>query len=320
MKIKSLFLGALSLFALCSCNESVNVSQTQKPNMLVLPSDQLLQEFGALKNQTELGKKLQIRDYNKYMLADENAKFMITSIQSAFIEFGYPLNDMEQTLKSINDQEMLDDVTGIKKDARTILLTNAKPDIILELDYKLSTDRSTSDRQKSLTYTLKAIDAFSNKVVATIQGTGVKNEENNTAAGIMESALKSNNKEFTKQIDSYFNDIIENGRDITVRVTIDEGEPFQMSDECVTGDTYTDYLLDYMKANTLGGAYNMQRQTDTEMYFTNVRIKTLDDNNAQYSAYDFARELTKALNKECGVKAKNISQGLGDATITIKGM
>jgi hypothetical protein len=56
------------------------------------------------------------------------------------------------------------------------------------------------------------------------------------------------------------------------------------------------------------------------MYFANVRIKTLNDNGTQYSAYDFARELSKALNKECGVKSKNVTQGLGDAMITIKGM
>ena len=68
------------------------------------------------------------------------------------------------------------------------------------------------------------------------------------------------------------------------------------------------------------GTYNLQRNTDTEMYFANVRIKTLNDNGTQYSAYDFARELSKALNKECGVKSKNVTQGLGDAMIIIKGM
>lgn len=321
MKIRSLFCCLVTVAALLvSCGGSVNVKQTQKPTMLVLPSDQLLQEYGALKNQTELGKKLQIRDYGQYLLADENSKFIVASIQSAFIDFGYPLGDLEQTLKSINDQEMVDEVTGIKKDARTILLTNAKPDIILELDYNLKTDRSSAERTKSLTYTIKAIDAFTNKVVATIQETGVQNEKNNTAAGIMASALEKNSSDFTKQIDNYFDDIVANGRDITVRVTIDEGEAFEMSDACITGDTYTDYLLDYMKAHSIQGAYNMQRQTDTEIYFTNVRINTLDENGTQFSAYDFARELTKSLNKECGVKAKNVSQGLGDATIIIKGM
>lgn len=321
MKLKNLFLLAIMVIGMVACgSNSVDVKQTQKPTMLVMPSDQLLQEHGALRTQQELGKKLQIRDYNKYLLSDENSKFIISTIQQAFIDFGYPLNDLEQMIKSINDQDMIDEVSSIKKDAKTILLTTAKPDIILELDYNMTTDRSSADREKKLTYTIRAIDAFSNKVVATIQETGMTNKDDNTAAGIMAKALKKSTSDFTKQINDYYNDIVANGRDITVRVTIDEGEPFQMDGESALGSSYADYVIDYMKANTLMGAYNMQRNTDTELYFTNVRIKTLNDNGTQYSAYDFARELSAALNKDCGVKSKNISQGLGEATITIKGM
>ena len=323
MKTKFLAIVAM-VVALASCggggtSTTVDVKQTQKPTMLVLPSDQLMQRFGCIRTEVSLGKQLQVRDYNSYLLTDPDAKFIIASIQSAFIEFGYPLNDLEQTLKSINDQEMVDEVSGIKKDSKTILLTNARPDIILELDYNMTTDRSSRDYSKSLTYTLRAIDAFSNKVVATIQAAGVKNAKGNTAT-MMGEAIQKNSKDFTKQINKHFDDLIANGRDITMRVMIDANESFTMSDESIYGDTYADFILDYMKVNTLMGTYNLQRNTDTEMYFANVRIKTLNDNGTQYSAYDFARELSKALNKECGVKSKNVTQGLGDAMIIIKGM
>lgn len=323
--MKSKFLAILVMAAaLVSCggggtSTAVDVKQTQKPTMLVLPSDQLMQRFGCIRTEVSLGKQLQVRDYNSYLLTDPDAKFIIASIQSAFIEFGYPLNDLEQTLKSINDQEMLDEVSGIKKDSKTILLTNARPDIILELDYDMTIDRSSRDYSKSLTYTLRAIDAFSNKVVATIQAAGVKNAKGNTAS-MMGEAIQKNSKDFTKQINNHFDDLIANGRDITMRVMIDANESFTMSDESIYGDTYADFILDYMKVNTMMGTYNLQRNTDTEMYFANVRIKTLNDNGTQYSAYDFARELSKALNKECGVKSKNVTQGLGDAMIIIKGM
>ena len=323
--MKTKFLAILAMVvALASCggggtSTTVDVKQTQKPTMLVLPSDQLMQRFGCIRTEVSLGKQLQVRDFNSYLLTDPDAKFIIASIQSAFIEFGYPLNDLEQTLKSINDQEMVDEVSGIKKDSKTILLTNARPDIILELDYNMTTDRSSRDYSKSLTYTLRAIDAFSNKVVATIQAAGVKNAKGNTAT-MMGEAIQKNSKDFTKQINKHFDDLIANGRDITMRVMIDANESFTMSDESIYGDTYADFILDYMKVNTLMGTYNLQRNTDTEMYFANVRIKTLNDNGTQYSAYDFARELSKALNKECGVKSKNVTQGLGDAMIIIKGM
>ena len=302
-------------------SNTVNVTQQQKPAMLVIPSDQLLQQFGKLKQQEALGKTLQVRDYNGYLLTDQDSKFIISTIQSAFIQMGYPLNDLEQTLKSINEQEMLDAIDGIQKDAKTILLTTAKPDIILELDYNIVTDRSSRDFKKSLTYTLRAIDAFSNKVVATIQQTNFEgNSKTATPATLMESALAKDTKGFTQQINNHFNTIIETGRDITLRVTIDNSVNLTMSDECLDGDTYSDFIIDWVKVNTLLGAYNMNRNTETEMYFTNVKIKTLNDNGTQYSAYDFARELSRALNKGCGIKSRNTTQGLGMATISIKGM
>lgn len=324
-KVKFFFFAAVATM-MCACGgnasqgNGVDVSQQQKPTMLVLPSDQLLQRYGKLKQQEALGKTLQVRDYAGYLLTDEDSKFIISTIQSKFIDFGYPLNDLEQTLKSINDQEMIDAVDGIQKDAKTVLLTSAKPDIILELDYSIQTDRSTRDFKKSLTYTLRAIDAFSNKVVATIQQTNFDNGKDKTPAGLMQAALDKDSKTFTQQINDHFNNIVANGRDITLRVTIENGVNLTMSDECLDGDAYSDFIIDWVKVNTLQGAYNMSRNTETEMYFTNVRIKTLNENGTQYSAYDFARELSKALNKGCGIKSKNTTQGLGDATISIKGM
>ena len=328
MKLTKFLLIAAAAMLLSSCGGNgkqngggVDVSQTQKPTMLVIPSDQLLQRFGKLKQQEALGKTIQVRDYSGYLMTDQDSKFIISSIQSKFIEFGYPLNDLEQTLKSINDQEMLDAVDGIQKDAKTILLTSAKPDIILELDYSLQTDRSSRDFKKTLTYTIRAIDAFSNKVVATIQQTNFSDgQKSSTPASLMQAAIDKDSKTFTNQINNHFNTIIESGRDITLRVTIESGVNLTMSDECLNNDSYTDFIIDWVKVNTMQGAYNMQRNTETEMYFTNVRIKTLNENGTQYSAYDFARELSKALNKGCGVKSKNTTQGLGDATISIKGM
>lgn len=319
-----LSLAVASLLVLSACggnNGKVDVTEQQKPRLLVMPSDQLLQKFNKLGQEDAQGKTIYTRDYAGYLLTDPDSKFIISTIQSEFINFGYPLNDLEQTLKSINDQEMIDDVDGIKKDAKTILLTSAKPDVILELDYDLSRVANSRNLNKTLTYTIRAIDAFSNKVVATIQQTGFgEDSKDNTPSGLMKAAIEQDAKDFTSQINNYFNDIIKEGRDITVRITIEGDCGIAMSDETITGDTYTDYFIDYMKSHTVQGAYNMSRNTDTELYFTNVRIKTLNDDGTQYSAYDYARDLSKALNKECGVKSKNTTQGLGDATISIKGM
>ena len=243
------------------------------------------------------------------------------NFKSTFINVGFPLNDLDQTLKSLNDQEIMDDVDNIQKDAKTMLLTSVRPDIILELNYDLVNDNSSRSLNKSLTYTLRGIDAFSNKVVSTIQETGYgKNNPDNDAGSLMKQALDLNLKNYVNQLNLYFADIVKKGREITLRVAIDKGVSLSMEDDCLDGDTYADWIIDYLKVNTQKGAYKLERNTETEIFFRNVRIKTLNDDGTQYSAYDFAKDMKKAMDKGCGIKSKNKTQGLSDAFIVLKGM
>lgn len=302
-------------------NTAVNVNEQAKPNLIVIPSDELLQKFGMLKQENAQGRTIYIRDFKGYLLKDPNAKFIIASIQSSFIKVGFPLNDLEQTLKSLDDQEILDGVDNIQKDSKTMLVTSAKPDIILELNYDMVTQNNSRNLKKSLTYTLRAIDAFSNKVVATIQESGFgKDEAENDVSSLMKKALNKDIPDYTKQINTFFADIIQKGRDITVRVAIDKSVTLSMEDDCLTGDTYSDWIVEYLKTHSQKGAYKMERNTETEMFFRNVRIKTLNADGTQYSAYDFAKEMKKALAKAGGIKSSNKTQGLGDAFLELKGM
>ncbi len=302
-------------------NSEVNVNEQAKPNLVVIPSDELLQKFGMLKEENAQGKTIYVRDYKGYLLKDPNAKFIISTIQSTFINVGFPLNDLDQSLNSLNDQEIMDDLDNLKKDAKTMLLTAVRPDIILELDYDLVSDNSSRSIKKTLKYTLRGIDAFSNKVVSTIQDAGFgKNSADDDVATLMKQALEVNLKNYVNQLNLHFADIVKKGREVTLRVAIDKGVNLSMEDECLDGDTYSDWIIDYLKKNSRKGAYKMERNTESEIFFRNVRIKTLNDDGTQYSAYDFAKDFRKAINKGCGLKATNKTQGLSDAFVVLKGM
>ncbi len=300
----------------------INLIEQAKPTLFVMPSDQLLRRFGMIKEEQAHGRTILVRDFGGYLLRDDDSRYIISAIQNQFINVGFPLNDLEQTIRSIQDQELLDALEDIQQDAKTMLLTSARPDIILELDYSMIADRTSRNLNRSLTLTLRAIDAFSNQVIATIQQTGFGKDSrgNNSAPGLAEAMIKEYISDFTQQINSYFADIIRNGRNATFRVTVDRGINLNMYDECLRGDSYSDWIIDYMKANTVRGAYRLDRNTNTEIFFTNVRIKTLNENGTQYSSFDFAREFSRAMNQACGIRTQNRTQGLGDANVVIMGM
>lgn len=304
-------------------NSDVNAVVQALPQIMVIPGDQTLQTFKCLKTETVNGRSFVIRDFQNYLLKDYRARRIISTIQDAFIDVDFPLSDFEQTLKQLNTQEALDMADGIDKDAKTLLLFTAHPDIILELNYFSSKDKGMSmtshnysnKGERDISYTLTALDAYTNKSVATINAVNIKNES--TTKGLQED-LKKQLPKFQKDIQKYFSDILTRGREITVRVAIAKGCNVNLNDESIEGDTYTDWIIDYMKAHTIKGAYKMQNNTNKELSFTNCRIKLLNEDGTQYGVYDWTRDLAKNLRKNLGLKVTNKAQGLGEVLLVIE--
>ena len=305
-------------------SSDVNAVVQALPQIMVIPGDQTLQNFKCLKTETANGRTYVVRDFNNYLLKDDRAKRIISTIQDEFNAQNYPLSDFEQTLKQLDTQEALDMADGFEKDAKTMLLTVAQPDIILELTYDTSRDKISmtshnySGRgEKNVSFTLNALDAYTNKVVATMTASNIKGES--TTETIQES-IKEGMPKFQQDITKYFSDILTRGRDITVRIAVEKGCNVNLSDESVEGDTYADWIMDYIKTHTVKGAYKLQRNTDKELYFVNCRIKLLNKDGTQYGVYDWTRDLQKNLRKNLGLKCTNKAQGLGEVLISVQGI
>lgn len=302
----------------------VNAIEQARPTIMVIPGDQTLQNFKCLKTQQANGREYILRDYKKYLLKDDRAERIISAIQNEFNAQNYPLTDFEQALKQLDNQEALDMADGFEKDAKTMLLTVTQPDIILELTYDTSRDRMSMTShnyggrgEKNVSYTLNALDAYTNKVVATMTSSNIKGTS--TTQTIQED-LKKNMPKFQQDITKYFSDILTRGRDITVRIAVEKGCKVNLSDESIEDDTYADWIMDYIKTNTVKGAYKMQRNTAKELYFVNCRIKLLNEDGTQYGVYDWTRDLQKNLRKNLGLKCTNKAQGLGEVLISIQGI
>ena len=299
-------------------SEEVNAIQQALPTIMVLPGDNLLEEYNSLKTQTIEGRNFVLRDYQQYLLANNDNQQILSAVQGAFVDMNYPLNDLEQTLKQLNTQEATDMADDLEKDSKTLLLTTAQPDIILELEYQNKMDLASHNvNKRELSYTLRAIDAYTNKVVATASETGI---ENSNIAITLQKSLEEKLPKLSDDIIKYFSDILYRGREVTVRVAVEKGSNIKLSDDNVEGDTYSDWIVDYLNTHTIKGAYKMQRNSDNELYFVNVRIALLNEDGTQNSVYDWAREFRSAIRKNLGVKATNKAQGLGEILITISGL
>lgn len=308
-------------------NSAVNGVSQALPVIMLIPADQTLQNFGSLEAKNINGRSFQVRDYNKYLTADDRFRRIASTVQNSFNSDGYPLQDFEQTLKQLDNRGATDMADDLEQDAKTLLLQTANPDIILELNYylkgennnkgKLSrSSKGTPSGEKIVSYTLSAIDAYTNKVIATVSESNMKG---NSTTELIQNSLNQELPKLKIDIVKYFSDLQTRGREVTLRVTVAKGSNQNLSDESIEGDTYSDYIMDYVKSHTVKGAYKMQTNTKDELYLVNVRIPMLAEDGTQYGVYDWTRDLTKAMRKDLGVKVSNKSQGLGEIVLTIEG-
>lgn len=303
-------------------NSDVNSIEQARPTIMVIPGDLTLQEFGCLKNTKMNGVSYTERDYARYLQKDDRARRITSFIQNKFNKENYPLSDFEQTLKDLDTQHATDIADNLEQDTKTQLLLTARPDIILEMEYKKSSSRNLTthnykNNTKNVSYTLSAIDAYTNKVVATITASNIKGT---STTETIQADLTKQMPDFMKDIQKYYSDILTRGRDITVRINVESGSNIKLTDESIEGDTYSDWIIDYMKTHTVKGAYKLTRNTAHDLYFQNCRIKLLNEDGTQYSVYDFTRDLQKNLRKNLGLSSTNNSQGLGTVVLTVKGI
>ena len=295
----------------------VNAVEQARPTIMVIPSDNLLQRYGAYELADYNGQSVPLRDYILYMTANQDNKAVLSAVQNAFVEANCPIQSLEQTLKQLSTKAATDQTSDIYRDAKTELLAVAQPDIIIELDYRSGLDpRKPLDKAMNASFTIDAIDAYTNDVISSVSKNGLKA---NTIGEAVAKGLESESDKLLNDIQKSFSDILKRGRNVTVRIAITDGSDIRLNDMVNANTTYSDWIIDYIKTHTVKGAYKMQTNTGAELSFTNCRIKILNEDGTQFGVYDWAREMSGAMRSKLNLSCTNQSQGLGEILITIEG-
>ena len=141
------------------------MGQAKKPTLMVVPSDAWCKEHGFEQTFDNQGTQEQIPDYKSAVASDKQLNAVISKINILMADRGFPLKDLQQTVKSISNLSAEDRLITSKKSGASItespldrLRRTAKADIILEIDWTVNTVGPKS----SITYNLRAIDAYSN--------------------------------------------------------------------------------------------------------------------------------------------------------------
>lgn len=305
---------------------TVMFSQAKKPIIMVIPSDIYCNREGYVTTyQDESGNTRTAADYSKAFISDENMRLAISELSRIMADRGFPLKDLEQTLKNMENQQAeasLFSGSGggaIYESPLDKLKRTAKADIIMDLDFSIK----ARGPQKYISFNLRGVDAYTGKIITSASGDG----KPSTAASVgllVEEAVLNYMDSFNDALQSHFDDMFENGREVTISVRMTENCPVSMYDEFeFMGETValTDVIDWWMDENTVNHRFSRAGGGDYYIDYEQVRIplyKTVLGKERAIDTRGFAMDLARFLSKEpFNLTYKLNERGLGNVWIVL---
>ena len=294
--------------------------QAKKPTIMVVPADVWCSENGYMTTYDNQGDEVSVPDYEKAVQNDMDLVNAITKIGELMAERGLPLKDLASTVRSIRQSSAEDEMTVSRSSSSSLaespldkLLNRAKADILVELAWKIN----TVGPKQSVTYTLRGIDAYTNKQVAAAQGTGAPSFSAEIPVLIEEATLEKMDG-FIAQLQAHFDDLLANGREVNVNIRVfDNGSGMSLEDE-YDGYELIDIIDDWMAQNTVQHRYSLTDATENMMRFEQVRIPLYRENGMPMDTRRFVTELRRYLGKEpFNITSKVLTKGLGRADLVL---
>lgn len=287
--------------------------QAKKPTLMVVPSDAWCKEHKYEQTFDNQGTLEKIPDYKTAVATDKQLSAVISKINILMADKGFPLKDLQQNLKSIANLSAEDRLITSKTSGAAItespldrLRRTAKADIILEIDWTVN----TVGPKKSITYNLRALDAYSNKQVAGAEGTGQPSFSAELPV-LLEEAVQDHMDAFAERLQSHFDDLLTNGREVVLDMRIFDTSAVDFEKE-YDGYELNEIIDNWLADNCVNHRFSKSDATETMILYEQVRIPLYKANGMAQDTYGFARDLARFLGAApYNIKVKTVNRGLG---------
>ena len=310
----------IGLCFLLLCGSLTLNAQAKKPTIMVIPADVWCSANGYMQSFEAQGVTTDVPDYKAALQNDMDLLNVITKIGELMAERGFPLKDLSATIRTMEqsaaENEMLTSSSSGAILAETPyekVVNRAKADILVEVTWKIN---ETGPR-RSVTYTLRGLDAYTNKQIAAATGTGDPSLAAETPV-LLEEAVLNNMDNFTSQLQTHFDDLMTNGREVSLEVLVfDNGSGLNLESE-FDGEMLTDIIDNWMYDNTQEHRYNLSDATENHMLLEQVRIPLYTDRGRPMDTRAFANNLRRFLRAApYSVECKLLTKGLGKAILVV---
>lgn len=308
------------LLSLCALSSLLAFSQAKKPTLMVLPSDLWCNRHGYVQEYDNQGITTIVPDYQTALVSDVELKLVIAKINDLMAERGFPLKDLEQNIKMVNQQNaemnLLTSQAGntLAESPVDRLLCVAKADIVIEVTW----DIKMQGPKRTLTYIMEAKDAYTGKSIGGANGASSPSFSADIAVLLSEAVL-ANIDNFNNRLQSYFNDLFTYGREVALEVRVfDNNEAGIDLETEYDGMELMEIIDDWMAANTVEHRFSKLGASENYVAYEQVRIPLYKANGMAMDTEAFARELRNVLRKApYNIPVKVLNRGLGKAVLVL---
>lgn len=315
-------LNILKLLIITLCISCIKVNaQAKKPTLMVVPSDAWCIKNGYVQTFDNQGTIEQIPDYKKAFQNNTEVLQVISQINGIMADRGFPLKNMESAIRTLGSNQAEDNLrsskdtgSGVTESPIDALKKVAKADIIMQLTWTVN----TTGPKKSINFILQGLDAYTDKQIASAEGTGAPSFSAETPVLLSEAVL-SHMDRFTERLQEHFDDMFENGREIIVRIQTWNDWEDDLESE-FDGEELGYLIEDWLAENTVKGRFSTTDMTENMALFEQVRIPLYNDKGRAIDARRYIRDLSKHLNSApYNIPNKIVMKGLGRATLILGG-
>lgn len=291
------------------------------PKLMLLPDKTWCNEKGYVDVNERGGRTVVKERYDRAFL-DQSLKNVETEFKSLMSSLSFPVVSYDEATSNDEDEDAIEEMyessesgSGIESAGfeQLIAAKGNAPDIYIKVGW--STEKA--GLRKALVYRVDAVDAYSSKSVATVTGTTQPVAASTSDALLLMEGLRDKMDEFTSKLQSHFDDVQQNGREISLRVTqIANGSGAKFSD--VYGDKkLTQIITDWIADNTVNHQYTEKQATRNRLSYDQVRVALLDEYGRPQQARHWVDKLAAYLQSNYGIASENNSSGLGSGRLMI---
>jgi len=290
--------------------------QAKKPKIMVVPSRQWCIAKGYITSFDNFGVIERVPDYQRAFDENPSLALVVSKINTLYTDRGFELIDLSNTLASLKrnsaedaamNMDRASDGKGEMAESLYDKVRNAaKADIIIEIQWTVN----TSGPQRSVTYIMRGLDAYSDKQIAGAEGTGPSSMSSDMPKQLEEAVL-TNIDNFNARLQAHFDRLFADGREIKVEFRRDKN--WSKNFESEYGSDELSFLIeDWLTKNTVKGRYTTDDATENKLVFSQVRIPMFDDNQRALDARAYGRTIQKFLRgAPFNIEAKLVTRGQG---------